>query len=159
VQSYSDASSWAGREQTGPTYEACIQGTNPLEAPDVPTSPRPIGSGPAPAGAQATRPRAVSAPLGPRARAALSAAKIVVLGYWLWVLIATLRADRSGFDAIVVLSAPLLLSLHFVQGLMLLRVLRGRSPWWRDFLMILFFGMVHLWPLLRDLRTRRPAPR
>lgn len=87
----------------------------------------------------------------------LLAGKIVVSGYWLWVLIASLTPDRDAFESLVVVSAPLLLSLHFVQGLTLLRLLRGRDPWWRDFLLILFFGLLHLWPVLQRLRTTRRA--
>jgi uncharacterized protein YhhL (DUF1145 family) len=95
--------------------------------------------------------------LSPTAARLILLGKLVVAGYWLWVLVATLRPERDAFEALVVVSAPLLLSLHFVQGLALLRLLRGRDPWWRDFLMILFFGLLHLWPLLQRMRRTRRA--
>jgi uncharacterized protein YhhL (DUF1145 family) len=96
-------------------------------------------------------------PLGRGLETTLRIAKVVIAGYWLWVLVASVRPQVDVFDSLVAMSAPMLLSLHFVQGMMFLRLLRGRSPWWRDFLMILFFGVVHLWPLLRGMRTRRPS--
>jgi uncharacterized protein YhhL (DUF1145 family) len=101
-------------------------------------------------------------PLGRGVELGLTLAKVVIAGYWVWVVVASLRSEQDAFNSLVALSAPMLLSLHFVQGMMFLRLLRGRSPWWRDFLMILFFGVVHLWPLLRGMRSVRPqrsAPR
>ncbi len=77
------------------------------------------------------------------------ALKVVVAVYWAWVLIASIGSDRSAFDAIIVLSAPILLGIHFVQGLMFIRLLRGKGPWWGDFGQIMLFGVLHLLVLSR----------
>ncbi len=80
------------------------------------------------------------------------ALKSVVAVYWAWVLAASVGSTSGTFDAIVVLSAPLLLGIHFVQGLMFIRLLRGKGPWWGDFGQIMLFGVLHLVVLSR----RRP---
>lgn len=92
------------------------------------------------------------------ARRLLWASKAVVALYWAWVLVASLNTDRSSFDAIIVLSAPVLLSLHFVQGLMFIQRLRGPGPWWGDFGQIMLFGVLHLVTLLRRRRARATRP-
>jgi len=95
----------------------------------------------------------------PGLRKLLTALKVVVAGYWLWVLVASLGHVTTAFDAIIVMSAPLLLSIHFVQGLMFVRKLRGDVPWWSDFGQIMLFGVLHLAPLLLDGRLRASGPR
>ncbi len=77
--------------------------------------------------------------------------KVLVAVYWAWVVRASLASDPSTFDAIIALSAPMLLSMHFLQGLMFLRWLRGRGPWATDFAQIMLFGVLHLLP-----RMQRP---
>jgi uncharacterized protein YhhL (DUF1145 family) len=95
--------------------------------------------------------------MSPTARRIIFLLKIVVALYWAWVLQASISTDRTSFDAIIALSAPLLLSIHFVQGLMFLRWLRGRGPWVTDFAQIMLFGVLHLVPLLK--KPRRPPSR
>jgi uncharacterized protein YhhL (DUF1145 family) len=109
-------------------------------APSTPSQRRPAATGP--------KPEVLSKPQ----RRLVRALKVVVCGYWAWVLWANFDPAPSAFDAIVVVSAPLLLSLHFVQGLMFLRLLRGNVPWWADFLQILVFGVLHLVPRSLELR-------
>jgi len=89
-------------------------------------------------------------------RTLLLVLKVLIAGYWVWVLRASIGPVDNGFDAVIALSAPLLLSLHFVQALMFLRLLRGRSPWWADFGQIMLFGVVHLYPLVRGARPGSP---
>jgi uncharacterized protein YhhL (DUF1145 family) len=120
-------------------------------------SPRPSGT---PASRTPVRRATGSAPGAGLSRGQLifiRSLKVVVAGYWGWVLWANLSSERSSFDAIIVLSAPLLLSLHFVQGLMFVQRLKGRGPFWADFLQILVFGVLHLLPLVARLRGR-PLP-
>jgi uncharacterized protein YhhL (DUF1145 family) len=85
----------------------------------------------------------------------LFALKLGVSAYWVWVLRASLLEDPSTFDAIVALSAPMLLSLHFVQGLVFVQRLRGNGPWLGDFGQIMLFGVLHLWPTV--VRRSRPS--
>jgi uncharacterized protein YhhL (DUF1145 family) len=82
--------------------------------------------------------------------------KVLVAVYWAWVVRASLATDRSTFDAIIALSAPMLLSMHFLQALMFLRWLRGRGPWVTDFAQIMLFGVLHLLPRMRQAPTRDP---
>lgn len=83
--------------------------------------------------------------------------KAVLLGYWLWAAWAWLTPDRDAFDALVALAAPMLFTLHFVQGLMFMRLFPRRPKWGADFAQILVFGMVHLFPILTNARKRKPG--
>lgn len=82
--------------------------------------------------------------MSPTAQRVIWGLKAVVTLYWAWVLGASLGSERSTFDAIVVLSAPALLSLHFMQGLLFIQRLRAPGPWWSDFGQIMLFGVLHL---------------
>lgn len=86
---------------------------------------------------------------------ALLLAKLVVVGYWLWVAKVLILGSSSGFEAVVGLSAPLILSFHFIQAITLLRRVRSSDPFWKQLGQTLLFGALYLAPQL--LRASGPA--
>ncbi len=86
---------------------------------------------------------------------ALRLAKLVVLGYWLWVAKVLVLGSNGGFEAVVGLSAPLILSFHFVQAITLLRRLRSSEPFWKQLGQTLLFGALYIAPQL--LRSASPS--
>jgi uncharacterized protein YhhL (DUF1145 family) len=79
---------------------------------------------------------------------ALLAAKLVVVGYWLWVAKVLILGSSSGFEAVIGLSAPLILSLHFLQALTMLRRVRNAEPFWKQLSQTLLFGALYIAPQL-----------
>jgi hypothetical protein len=82
--------------------------------------------------------------------------KMAVAGYWIWVAKTLILGSNGAFDAVIALSAPLVLSFHFIQAVTLLRRVRSSEPFWRQLLQTLLFGALYLAPLL--LRPRRSSP-
>lgn len=85
----------------------------------------------------------------------LNALKVAVLGYWLWVAKTLMFGANGGFEAVIALSAPLVLSFHFIQALMLLRRVRSPDPFWKQLGQTLVFGALYVAPLL--LRQNQPG--
>lgn len=85
--------------------------------------------------------------------------KGLVVLYWLWVAKVLLLGDAVGFDAIIALSAPLFLSFHFLQALLVLRRVKSEQPFGLQLAQTLVFGALYLAPLLLEQRAQRPAPR
>jgi uncharacterized protein YhhL (DUF1145 family) len=79
---------------------------------------------------------------------ALLVSKLVVVGYWLWVAKVLVLGSSSGFEAVVGLSAPLILSFHFIQALILLRRIRSTEPFWKQLGQTLLFGALYIAPQL-----------
>lgn len=79
---------------------------------------------------------------------ALLVSKVIVAAYWLWVAKVLVLGASGAFEAIIGLSAPLILSLHFLQALLLLRRVRSREPYWKQLGQTLLFGALYLAPLL-----------
>lgn len=73
---------------------------------------------------------------------------VLVTGYWLWVAKVLVLGASGPFDAIIGLSAPLILSLHFVEALVLLRRVRSSEPFWKQLAQTLLFGAIYLAPHL-----------
>ena len=74
--------------------------------------------------------------------------KGLVLFYWLWVARVLVLGNPSGFDGIIALSAPLFLSFHFMQALLVLRRIKSEQPFWLQLAQTLAFGALYLAPLL-----------
>lgn len=89
---------------------------------------------------------------------AILLAKGVVIGYWLWVAKVLVLGSSSGFEAVVGLSAPLILSLHFVQAITMLRRVRSDEPFWKQLAQTLFFGALYLAPRLLGSSASAPRP-
>jgi|SRR5690606_31466719 len=90
---------------------------------------------------------------------AILLAKCVVIGYWLWVAKVLVLGSSSGFEAVIGLSAPLILSLHFVQAITMLRRVRSDEPFWKQLAQTLFFGALYLAPrLLGGTASAAPTP-
>lgn len=87
--------------------------------------------------------------------AGLLGLKAVVAGYWLWVAKVLLIGPGGSFDAVIALSAPLILSFHFIQALILLRRVRTPEPFWKQLGQTLLFGALYIAPLL--LKANRPV--
>ena len=85
--------------------------------------------------------------------------KVVVLGYWAWVARALIMSQPTGFDAVIALSAPLILSFHFVQALLLLRRIKDAQPFWLQLAQTLAFGALYLAPLLLAQHSADPRRR
>lgn len=83
--------------------------------------------------------------------------KVAVTGYWIWVAKVLVLGSSGTFDAVIGLSAPLVLSFHFVQAVTLLRRVRSKEPFWRQLLQTLVFGALYLAPLLLQ-QPRRSNP-
>jgi hypothetical protein len=79
---------------------------------------------------------------------ALPVAKAVVVGYWLWVAKVLVVGSSSGFEALIGLSAPLILSFHFIQAISLLRRVRSPEPFWKQLGQTLLFGALYIAPQL-----------
>lgn len=79
---------------------------------------------------------------------ALLVSKVVVAAYWLWVAKVLVFGANGAFEAIIGLSAPLILSLHFLQALLLLRRVKSRDAYWKQLGQTLLFGALYLAPLL-----------
>lgn len=85
--------------------------------------------------------------------------KTMVLFYWLWVARVLIMGDPRGFDAMIALSAPMFLSFHFLQALLLLRRIKSEQPFWLQLAQTLAFGALYLAPLLLGSRPRERATR
>lgn len=87
---------------------------------------------------------------------ALLLLKLVVAAYWLWVIKVLILGASSGFEAVVALSAPLILSFHFIQAITLLRRINSPEPFWKQLGQTLLFGALYLAPqLLRSSNSPR----
>lgn len=82
--------------------------------------------------------------------------KALVLFYWVWAAYVLVRGDASGFDAIIAFSAPMFVSFHFLQALLVLRRIKSEQPFWLQLAQTLAFGALYLAPLLL---AQHSAPR
>jgi hypothetical protein len=84
--------------------------------------------------------------------------KGIVLFYWLWVARVLIFGNPSGFGAVVAMTAPLFLSFHFVQALVLLRRIKSEQPFWLQLTQTLAFGALYLAPLFLAQQSGPRAP-
>lgn len=84
--------------------------------------------------------------------------KGLVVLYWVWVAKVLLLGEPVGFDAIIALSAPLFLSFHFLQALLVLRRIKSEQPFGLQLAQTLVFGALYLAPLLLE-QSSRPQSR
>lgn len=85
----------------------------------------------------------------------LTALKFGVAAYWVWVAKALVFSANSPLEVVLALSAPLVLSFHFIQALVLLRRVQVRTPFWMQLAQTLLFGALYLVPLMLEQRTIR----
>jgi uncharacterized protein YhhL (DUF1145 family) len=84
--------------------------------------------------------------------------KALVLFYWLWVARVLVLGNATGFDAIIAFSAPLFVSFHFMQALLVLRRIKSEQPFWLQLTQTLTFGALYLAPLLlKQASNPRPS--
>lgn len=86
----------------------------------------------------------------------LLALKVVVAVYWVWVAKALVFSAQSPFEVVVAVSAPLVLSFHFLQALLLLRRVEAKQPFWMQLGQTLLFGALYLVPLMLHQPRVRP---
>src|SRR5690606_14562529 len=86
----------------------------------------------------------------------LTGLKLAVAVYWLWAAKMLVLSANSPLEVVVALSAPLILSFHFIQALFLLRRIQVKTPFWLQLCQTLLFGALYLAPLLLEQRALRP---
>lgn len=85
--------------------------------------------------------------------------KALVVVYWLWVAKVLIVGNPVGFDAVVLMSAPMFISFHFVQALLVLRRIKSEQPFWMQLAQTLAFGALYLAPLLLQQKPKSPRAR
>lgn len=85
--------------------------------------------------------------------------RVVVAGYWLWLLRAVLAPGGGTFETLLVHTSGLVVSLHTLQLLVFTRFLRSQGRYWHHLVLTLLFGAMYVVPLLleRSGRMRRAA--
>ncbi len=74
--------------------------------------------------------------------------KGVVFCYWVAVLWSFVTVAPGAFAKLLSMTAPAVVSLHFLQVLIFGRVLQAQKSYWRHLLLTLAFGAFHIGQLL-----------
>lgn len=81
-----------------------------------------------------------------RASFVFVALKGIALGYWAGVLVAVISEAPSTFQQLLAATAPAVVSMHFLQVMLFMRLLKPEARFMREVLLTLVFGAFHLGP-------------